>query len=109
METMVERDSKKENEKESFKFVVSPNREVGVRLRVENLFILFILLYFVVYKSNLSVEFVFKAKIMKTKNKHMTAMFAAFQKSWVDVMIGILVSGVENMLYCLIAAISRQR
>ena len=28
---------------------------------------------------NLSVEFVIKAEIIKTKNKHMTAMFAAFQ------------------------------
>ena len=28
MKTMLERDSKKESEKESFKFVVSPNREV---------------------------------------------------------------------------------
>ena len=45
----------------------------------KNLFVLFILLCFVVFKLNLSVEFVFKAKIMKTKNKHMSAMFAAFQ------------------------------
>ena len=51
-----------------------------MRLPVKNLFILFILLCFVVFKLNLSVEFVFKAEIMKTKNEHMTAMFATFQR-----------------------------
>ena len=35
--------------------------------------------YFEVLLLNLSVEFVIEAEIIKTKNKHMTAMFAAFQ------------------------------
>jgi hypothetical protein len=34
---------------------------------------------FELYKLNLNVEFVIIAEIMKTKNKYMTAMFAAFQ------------------------------
>ena len=67
---------KRECKKEAFKFIVSPNRWVWVMLPVKNPLIR---RYSEVLLLNLSVEFVIKAEIIKTKNKHMTAMFAAFQ------------------------------
>ena len=66
----------RESEKEAFKFIVSPNRGVWVMLPVKKQLIS---RYFEVLLLNLSVEFVIKAEKIKIENKHMTAMFAAFQ------------------------------
>jgi len=69
------------DEKESFKFIVPPNRETSEgweKLPVKNIFIW---LNLDVFKLNLIVQFVLRAEMMKTKNKYMTAMFAAFQKT----------------------------
>ena len=72
-----------DDEKESFKFIVPPNREISEgweKLPVKNLFIW---LNLDVFKLNLTVQFVLRAEMMKTKNKYMTAMFAAFQTSFI--------------------------
>ena len=69
---------KRSNAKEAFKFIVSPNRGIWVILPVKNPLIR---RYFEEFLLSLTVEFVVKTKIMKIENKHMTAMFAAFQSS----------------------------
>ena len=66
----------RKSEKEAFKFIVSPNREVWVMLPVKTQLIS---RYFEVLLLNLLVNFVVKAEKIRIENKHMTAMFAAFQ------------------------------